>query len=218
MHSYDIATMDGRDLDILTEHKGKRQRAVRRRQDGILFQNSPDSCWQHYEQLPPCPTGTPCCAQKHRRLSPGSAPGNTRAAQGWIELSLLMPGLLGTKCRNRGTLVQPVDDKLVGVLLVLSGACRLRKISLPAPPCGKKESPHGEQLDRHVFYGNGKRTDAQEQDLSHQLRFECRRTSSLARITMAAQEQATGGLLDGVVARRPLNPSMLIPILFMIAG
>ncbi|KAL6881094.1 hypothetical protein J3F83DRAFT_31928 [Trichoderma novae-zelandiae] len=103
--------------------------------------------------------------EKAQTSSPGLTPGNTLLLKVVLSLALTC---LASSVRNAGT-GRPWSSWLMisswAFMLVLSGACRLRKISPPATPCGKKGvAPvksqlaylQGELLDRHIFHGNGK--------------------------------------------------------------
>lgn len=137
-----------------------------RSKTACLFQNPPGSHWitdKHSlaEHAPP---------RKAQTASLGSVPGNTLLLKTGLSLAFSCLALSGQETENFGP---ACNDSSWAFMLVLSGARRLHKISLPATPCGKKECPMSKpqsslasrekQLDRHILYRTSKR--AAEKDL-----------------------------------------------------
>ncbi|KAL6883959.1 hypothetical protein HDV57DRAFT_437052 [Trichoderma longibrachiatum] len=146
-----------------------------------------------------------------------------------VELSLAFSCLAFSvlKCRNRDLWFSRWMTSSWAFMLVLSGACRLRKISLPAPPCGQKRGPPCLIPTSLVSKENSSTAASSMATAKRQmLRSQTcliRLASSVARCQFGENHQQCSGPSEGWliwedVAKRPLNPSMLIPSLLLIAG
>ncbi|KAL7818879.1 hypothetical protein V8C44DRAFT_319399 [Trichoderma aethiopicum] len=138
-----------------------------------------------------------------------------------------MPGLLRTQMQEQRPLVQPVDDKLVGVHARVEWSMSVTQNFSPCTPVRTKRGPPCLIPTSLVSRENSSTATSSMATAKRQmLRSQTcliRLASSVARCQFGENHQqcsepSDGWLIWEDVAKQPLNPSMLIPSLLLIAG